>query len=86
MSAQPATAADDAELDARLAAHFLPSRRLACAAPQRYLVTLTRPDGTTATWHRTGGIAATHAQEAHDQGGLGSVVRVVPLPDHMAAA
>jgi hypothetical protein len=73
-------------LEARLAAHFPPSRRLACAAPQRFQVTLQRPDGSTDTGHRTGGIAAAHAQEAHDQGGLGSVVRVVPLPDHMAAA
>ena len=49
------------------------------AGPRRFLVSVQHPDGQVDTWQRTGGSACDHAQEAHEFGGLGSVVRIVPL-------
>ena len=51
----------------------------ASASVRRYLVSLQRPDGQADTWHRTGGSPCDHALEAQEVGGLGSVVRVVPI-------
>ena len=76
--------AADAAFDDRLAAHFPPSRRLACLTAPRFQVSVVCPDGTTANWQRTGGSACDHTQEAHEFGGLGSVVRVVPLDTAVA--
>lgn len=73
----PAAAVEDWE--ARMAAHFPPSRYLACLTAPRFQVSVVCPDGTTANWQRTGGSTCVHAQEAQEFGGLGSVVRVVPL-------
>ena len=80
---QPAVL-NDAAFDARLAAHFPPSRRLACAEARRFQVSVTHPDGRAENWQRIGGNICDHALEAAELGGVGSVVRVIPL-DQAAA-
>ena len=69
----------DSLFDQMLAAHFPPSRRLACQQARRYQVSITRPDGSSDNWLRTGGNSCDHALEAADIAGTGGVVRVVPL-------
>lgn len=56
--------------------HRLPLRP---SAALRWLVSLTKPDGSTVTWYRLGGSSIDHTLEAMDEGGLGSVVRVTRL-------
>ena len=57
---------------------YLAFARTAACLP-RFLVSVQRPDGHADTWHRIGGSSTDHALEAQELGGIGSVVRVVPV-------
>lgn len=55
------------------------------AAPRRFRVRATRPDGHTTHYTAIGGTSCGHLVDAIDLAGLGGVVSVQPLPEAAAA-
>lgn len=53
---------------------------------RRYLIEIARPDGTHERSVALGGSGMEHAAEAMERGGLGSVVRIQPVPLHLTEA
>lgn len=55
-------------------------------APARYMVEVTRPDGSVDRTVAEGGHSCDHTMDAMERAGLGGVVRVTRLPVHLAEA
>jgi len=53
---------------------------------RRYLIEIARPDGSVDRQVAIGGTSIDHTSEGMERGGLGSVVRVQPLPLFLGAA
>lgn len=53
------------------------------SAPARYIVEVTRPDGSVDRTVAIGGSTCDHALDAMERAGLGGVVRITRLPLHL---